>query len=139
MIPSDNAAFRIGDWRIEPALDEISRDRETVKLEPPNMQVLVCLAQHAGEVVSVEQFLDPVWKDVVVTPYSVYQAMAGLRHAFGDDRKEPAYIGNVPRRGYRLIAPVAPKTSEFVLPCAARLTYSVGRIAVIQCEFFGIP
>jgi TolB-like protein len=58
--------------------------------------------------VSVDQLLDAVWKDVVVTPDSVYQAVAGLRRALGDTSKEPAYIANVLRRGYRLVAPVTP-------------------------------
>ena len=101
-----NAAFHIGQWRVDPALDEISRDGETVKLEPRTMQVLVCLAERAGAVVSVSQLLDVVWKDLVVTPDSVYQAVAAVRRALGDDPKDPTYIANVPRRGYRLIVPV---------------------------------
>ena len=112
MILPENASFRIGDWRIDPALDEISCDGRTIKLEPRTMRVLVCLARRAGEVVSVDDLLDAVWKDVVVTQYSVYQAVAALRRSFGDDPKAPTYIDNVPRRGYRLLAPVAvPATS----------------------------
>jgi TolB-like protein/DNA-binding winged helix-turn-helix (wHTH) protein/cytochrome c-type biogenesis protein CcmH/NrfG len=105
-----SAAFRIGPWRVDPALDEISRNGTTVKLEPRTMRVLVCLAEHAGEVVSVNQLLDTVWKDLVVTQYSVYQAIAVLRRALGDDPKSPAYIANVARRGYRLISPVDTET-----------------------------
>jgi len=101
-----NTAFRIGQWRVDPALDEIARDDATVKLEPRTMRLLVCLAERAGEVVSVNQLLDSVWKDLVVTPYSVYQAVAVLRRALGDDPKNPTYIANVARRGYRLILPV---------------------------------
>jgi transcriptional activator of cad operon len=108
MIVGDNRVIRIGAWRVDPALDEISRDGATVKLEPRAMRVLLCLAEHAGQVVSVDQLLDAVWKDVVVTPDSVYQAVAGLRRALGDTSKEPAYIANVLRRGYRLVASVAP-------------------------------
>jgi TolB-like protein/DNA-binding winged helix-turn-helix (wHTH) protein/Flp pilus assembly protein TadD len=100
------AVFRLGQWRVDPALDEISRAGNTVKLEPRTMRVLVCLAERAGEVVSVNQLLDVVWKDLVVTPYSVYQAIAALRRALGDDRKHPTYIANVTRRGYRLVAPI---------------------------------
>lgn len=99
--------FRIGDWLVDPAIDEISRAGNVHKLEPRAMRALVCLAERAGEVVSVEQLLDAVWKDVVVTPESVYQAIAALRRALGDDPKQPAYIANVVRRGYRLIAPVS--------------------------------
>jgi TolB-like protein/DNA-binding winged helix-turn-helix (wHTH) protein/Flp pilus assembly protein TadD len=101
-----NAIFHLGQWRVDPALDEISRDGQTVKLEPRTMRVLVCLAERPGEVVSVNQLLDVVWKDLVVTPYSVYQAVAALRRAFGDDSRNPTYIANIARRGYRLIAPV---------------------------------
>jgi TolB-like protein/DNA-binding winged helix-turn-helix (wHTH) protein/Flp pilus assembly protein TadD len=112
MIPSDRTAFGIGAWRIEPALDQITRGGVTAKLEPRTMRVLVCLAEHAGRVVSVEQLLDAVWKDVAVTQASVYQAVAGLRRALGDDQKNPIYIANVQRRGYRLIAPVVPVEHE---------------------------
>ena len=103
-----HAPLRIGDWRVDSSLDQISRDGKAVKLEPRAMGVLMCLAEHAGQVVTVDQLLDTVWKDVVVTPDSVYQAVAVLRKALGDDPKQPAYIANVVRRGYRLVAPVTP-------------------------------
>jgi TolB-like protein/DNA-binding winged helix-turn-helix (wHTH) protein/Tfp pilus assembly protein PilF len=99
--------LRIGALRVDPALDEIERDGQTIKLEPRSMRLLVCLAERAGDVVSVEELLQEVWKGVVVTPVSVYQAVAGLRRVMGDDAKNPVYIANVVRRGYRLIAPVS--------------------------------
>ncbi len=104
----DSSSLRIGAWRVDPALDQISKDGNTVKLERRAMQLLLCLAEHAGQVVSVEELLDQVWAGVVVTPDSVYHAVAALRRMLGDDTKEPTYISNVPRRGYRLVAPVAP-------------------------------
>jgi TolB-like protein/Tfp pilus assembly protein PilF len=104
----DNPVFRIGAWRVDPALDEISNGSETVKLEPQTMRLLVCLAEHAGGVVSVEELLDQVWKEVIVTPNSVYHAVATLRRILGCDAKNPTYIANTLRRGYRLIAPVVP-------------------------------
>jgi TolB-like protein/DNA-binding winged helix-turn-helix (wHTH) protein/Tfp pilus assembly protein PilF len=105
--PIGDAAFRLGQWRVDPALNEISRDDTTVRLEPRTMRLLVCLAEHAGDVVNVNQLLDTVWKDLVVTQCSVYQAVAALRRALGDDRKNPTYIASVVRRGYRLVAPVS--------------------------------
>jgi len=39
------------------------------------MRLLVCLAEHAGEVVSIDDLLTEVWPDVTVTPDSVYQAV----------------------------------------------------------------
>jgi TolB-like protein/DNA-binding winged helix-turn-helix (wHTH) protein len=108
MNPPNSHVLQIGAWRVDPALDEISTEGTTVKLEPRTMRLLVCLAEHAGQVVSVEQLLDEVWKDVVVTPNSVYRAVAALRRDLGDDTKDPTYIANILRRGYRLVAPVAP-------------------------------
>jgi TolB-like protein/Tfp pilus assembly protein PilF len=108
MASADHSLLRIADLRVSPALDEIYKDGRTIKLEPKAMQLLVCLAQHAGEVLSVDQLLDLVWKDVVVSQDSVYAAVAALRRTLGDDPKTPTYIANVVRRGYRLIAPVSP-------------------------------
>jgi transcriptional activator of cad operon len=108
MIESPVTAFRVGEFLVEPALDTISKEGVTTKLQPRTMQLLVCLMGHAGQVLSVEQLLDFVWKDVVVSQDSVYQAVTSLRRLLGDDPKEPKYIENVMRRGYRLIAAVSP-------------------------------
>jgi len=76
------------------------------------MRLLVCLAEHAGEVVSIDDLLNQVWPDVTVTPDSVYQAVASLRRLLGDDSKQPTYIATVPRLGYRMVATVSPWTDE---------------------------
>lgn len=70
------------------------------------MRLLIYLAERANEVVGIEELLSAVWKDVVVTQDSVYSAVAALRRALGDNTHDPLYIANVPRRGYRLVAPV---------------------------------
>ena len=103
----DNSTLRIGAWRVDPSLDEISKGGKTVRLEPRAMRLLVCLAAHPGHVVSVEQLLREAWKDVIVTPDSVYHVVAALRRLLGEDGKDRSYIATVPRRGYRLVAPVA--------------------------------
>jgi TolB-like protein len=100
--------LRIADLRVDPTLDEICKEGQTIKLEPKAMQLLLCLAERAGEVFSVDELLDLVWKNVVVSPDSVYAAVAALRRTLGDDPKSPKYIANVARRGYRLVAPVSP-------------------------------
>ncbi|HZE43466.1 MAG TPA: winged helix-turn-helix domain-containing protein [Steroidobacteraceae bacterium] len=131
MTPLQSSVLCVGDFRVDPALDEISRDGATVKLEPRTMRVLLCLAEHAGQVVSVHQLLDAVWKDVVVTSDSVYQAVAGLRRALGDTSKEPAYIANVMRRGYRLVARVAPWVDAASLSIAKERAADVPSLAVL--------
>ncbi len=72
------------------------------------MRLLLCLAEHAGEVVSIDDLLNQVWSGVIVAPDSVYQAVASLRRLLGDDPKQPTYIATVPRLGYRMVATVSP-------------------------------
>jgi transcriptional activator of cad operon len=85
-------------------------------MEARTMRLLLCLAERAGEVVSIDDLLDQVWSGVIVTPDSVYQAVASLRRQLGDDAKEPAYIATVPRLGYRMVAAVSPWAGEPIAP-----------------------
>jgi DNA-binding winged helix-turn-helix (wHTH) protein/CheY-like chemotaxis protein len=99
--------LRVGDWRVDPTLDCIERNGALVKLEPRSMRLLLALAERPGLLVSFDELLVTVWKDAIVTSSSVYECVAQLRKALGDTRDPPHYIATVPRKGYRLIAPVA--------------------------------
>jgi transcriptional activator of cad operon len=107
-MPTGNSdgAVQIGEWIVNPSRDTISKGTETQKLEPRTMRLLMCLANSGGEVVSVDRLLTEVWTGVVVGSASVYQAVSQLRKLLGDVDPNPTYIANVPRKGYRLIAPV---------------------------------
>ncbi|HRD96957.1 MAG TPA: winged helix-turn-helix domain-containing protein [Rubrivivax sp.] len=100
--------MQIGRWVADPQLDELRADGEIVKLEPRQMSLLMALARKPGQVVSTDELLDTVWPGVVVTPNSVYKAVALLRRSLGDESDQPRYIANVPRKGYRLLMPVLP-------------------------------
>jgi transcriptional activator of cad operon len=118
--------LRIGAWRVNPASGEISRNGETARVEVRTMRLLVCLAEHAGEVVSIDDLLDEVWSDVTVAPDSVYQAVTSLRRLLGDDPKQPTYIATVPRLGYRMVATVSPWTDHPVTQSAAKRNAQTG-------------
>jgi TolB-like protein/DNA-binding winged helix-turn-helix (wHTH) protein/Tfp pilus assembly protein PilF len=98
--------LQIGEWIVNPSRDSISKGTETQKLEPRTMRLLLCLADAPGEVVSVDRLLNEVWTGVIVGSASVYQAVSQLRKLLGDVDPEPTYIATVPRKGYRLVAPV---------------------------------
>jgi transcriptional activator of cad operon len=118
----------IGDWSVNPTTGQISRGSETVRLEARTMRLLVYLAEHAGQTVSIDEMLKEVWSGVIVTSDSVYQAIASLRRELGDDPKQPTYIATVPKLGYKLIAPVS-ATKEV----PRRKGWLVGAIAVAIC------
>src|SRR3984885_3601194 len=109
-MPAGNSdgAVQIGEWIVNPSRDTISKGTETQKLEPRTMRLLLCLANSAGEVVSVDRLLSEVWSGVVVGSASVYQAVSQLRKILGDVVPNATYITTVPRKGYRFIAPVRP-------------------------------
>lgn len=115
----DGAPFRIGEWVVDPRADELHREGRTVKLEPLRMRLLVALARRPGEVVFSNELLDTVWKGAIVTPSSLYQTVAQLRQHLGDDPAAPTYIETVPRKGYRLIAPVSPCSRQVAAAPAA--------------------
>lgn len=72
------------------------------------MAVLVCLAEHAGDVVS-RDFLDEhVWQRSVVTDHALTCCISELRRSLGDTCKQTRFIETVPKQGYRLVAPVVP-------------------------------
>ena len=100
------AGFRIGECLIEPRQNRIVRGEIEVRLEPRVMDVLVCLAERAGEVVSRETLNEQVWGNVVVTDQAVTNCISELRHHLGDDRSAHRVIETIPKRGYRLTAPV---------------------------------
>lgn len=105
--PGDTIApFQVGDWLAVPERNLLRRGDEQVKIEPRTMDVLRRLARQPGTVVSQAELEADVWVGVIVTSQSVYQAIAQLRRVFGDDPRHPQYIETVPRRGYRLVAPV---------------------------------
>jgi transcriptional activator of cad operon len=90
------------------------------------MRLLLCLAEHPGEVVSIDDLLNQVWSDVSVAPDSVYQAVTSLRRVLGDDPKQPTYIETVPRLGYRMVATVSPWTDPSVAHRGVHANAQVG-------------
>ncbi|MCG6867944.1 MAG: winged helix-turn-helix domain-containing tetratricopeptide repeat protein [Gammaproteobacteria bacterium] len=101
-------AFHVGDWSVDSASGRITRDGESVKLEPRVMEVLVYLASHQGEVVSRQELEETLWAGTVVSYEALTGAIQKLRRAFKDDRKAPRVIETLSKRGYRLVAPVYP-------------------------------
>lgn len=97
--------LRLGDFTVDPAAGEMTGPAGREQLDPKVMQVLVLLAQRAGEVVPRNQLLEQVWPGVVVgddvVSRCIYQLRRHLRQAGGDERYA-ALVETLPKRGYRL-------------------------------------
>ncbi len=99
-------SFMVGDWLVEPTLLRMTRNGEVKKVEPQVMAVLEYLVAHAGQVVTKENLMDTIWKEVIVTENVLTRAISSLRKVLGDDRFNPKYIETISKTGYRLIAKV---------------------------------
>jgi transcriptional activator of cad operon len=131
--------LRVGAWCVNPKSGQISRDGENARVEVRTMRLLLCLAEHAGEVVSIDELLDKVWSDVTVAPDSVYQAVASLRRLLGDDPKRPAYIETVPRLGYRMVAAVSPCEHHSIAPAGSARTSDIEAPAQATADSLDLP
>ncbi len=99
--------FRLGPWKVEPLRGAVTGPQGGAQhLEPKVMDVFVCLAEHANELVSREELQEVVWHGHAVTDEPLTRAIGELRRVLQDDRGDPKYIETVPKRGYRLIGDI---------------------------------
>ncbi len=98
--------FMVGDWMVAPDRGQINRAGIIERVEPKAMDVLVYLSAHQNEVVTREELETNVWHGALVGYDAVTNSVIKLRKALGDHAREPGIIATIPKRGYRLVAPV---------------------------------
>ncbi|QOY20083.1 AAA family ATPase [Xanthomonas citri] len=98
--------FRLGPLLVEPERLTLIDDGQTITLEPRMMEVLIALAERAGEVISAEQLLIEVWHGSFYGDNPVHKTIAQLRRKLGDDSRQPRFIETIRKRGYRLLPKV---------------------------------
>lgn len=76
------------------------------RLEPRAMDVLVYLMQRAGRVVTRQELEDNVWAGTIVSYEALTVTINKIRSALQDNPHKPEFIETLPKKGYRLIAPV---------------------------------
>lgn len=102
-----HAAFRLGEWTVRPAACSIERPGTVRHLRPMLMDLLVLLAENAGKVVSRDELTAGVRDERFVSESTLSRDIAVLRQLLDDDTKRPRYVETIPKRGFRLVAPVA--------------------------------
>lgn len=100
-MPSEIA---FGEFRLDLRNGLLYRGSEELKLPPRALAVLAYLVERADQVVSKQELMASIWKDVVVEEASLKEAVSLIRTTLGDDAQEPRYIQTVHRRGYRFVA-----------------------------------
>ncbi len=79
-------------------------DRE-IELRPKSFEVLRCLVENSGRLVTKDELFKAVWPNVVVSDEALTQCISEVREAISD--RAQTMIKTMPRRGYRFAAPVS--------------------------------
>lgn len=106
-MPNDNPrTIKIGDSDFDLANRTLRRDGEDIPLPPKPAEILSLLVEKNGQIVTREELLETVWPDTFVEEGNINYTISLLRKSLGDKN----LIQTVPRRGYRLNAPLSPPT-----------------------------
>lgn len=103
--------FYLGDCLVRPSRGEVVHGGSVTRAEPKVMDVLVCLAEHAGDVVAKDEIYRVVWSDACVSDHVLTHTIWQIRQALGDREA----IESVPKRGYRLVVPVRLAAADVAL------------------------
>jgi DNA-binding winged helix-turn-helix (wHTH) protein/TolB-like protein/Flp pilus assembly protein TadD len=88
---------------------ELFKEGTKVRIQQQPFRVLALLLERPGEVVTREELRQAIWPAGTFVEFDVGldAAIHKLRSALGDSAEHPRVIETLPRRGYRLIVPIA--------------------------------
>ncbi len=100
--------YRFGLFEFSAATRELRRDGVLVRLQSQPAQVLACLIERAGRVVSRDDLRKTLWgRDTFVDfDRGLNFCISQIRSALNDDSVDPVYIRTIPKHGYQFIAPI---------------------------------
>ena len=102
-----HAMFRVGDWLVDARANRIERGDDVKTLRNKAMELLVLLANQAGQVVLRDEIVERIWEgNEYVATKGITNTIWTLRQSLGDTADTPQYIETIAKRGYRLLAPV---------------------------------
>jgi DNA-binding response OmpR family regulator len=103
----------LGSMRIDFDRQEAFCEERPVHFTAKELAMLRLMVEHAGQVVSRDQFLDVVWGySTFPTTRTVDRHVASLRGKIEDDPDHPRFIQTVHAAGYRLCLPDVTKPSQ---------------------------
>jgi DNA-binding winged helix-turn-helix (wHTH) protein/predicted TPR repeat methyltransferase len=101
-------SYEFGNFRLDVTEHKLTRiDRPTNSSIPEKaFRTLVHLVRNPGTLLTKEDLLNNVWKDVIVEENNLVKAIFAIRRFLEDMSDQPAYIETVPKHGYRFVADV---------------------------------
>ena len=109
----------VGPYTIDLAARQVRLGSDVVELQWRQFEALRLLVEANGEPVEREKLLEALWPGVTVEEASLNQCISQLRKAL-NDTPDTGLIQTVPRRGYRLGAPLRPAELPAERPVVSR-------------------
>ena len=81
--------FRMGDWIVRPVEGMLEGDAGQRHLQPKSMDVLLCLAKSAGDIVERDALIAEVWGQTAVSDEPLTRCIHEIRRELGDTRGQP--------------------------------------------------
>jgi len=101
--------FRFNNHTFDPDTGELDGPRESLRLQPKPARLLAMLLEAAGELVERDAIRDALWPDTTVDfDAGLNTCMRQIRTAIKETGGEAELIETLPKRGYRIVVPVAP-------------------------------
>jgi len=102
------AVVRFADFEADLRTGELFRGKKKIRLQEKPFQILRALVESPGELVSNEELRRRLWSTNVFVDFDrgLKTAISKLRRALGDSGAHPRLVETLPRRGYRLVAPL---------------------------------
>lgn len=92
----DKRFYDFAGFRLDTINHRLLRGGETIALTPKEFEVLLALVENAGNIVSKDELLEAVWRDVFVNEETLMRNISWLRKKLGGEK----FIETVPKRGY---------------------------------------
>ena len=98
--------YAFASFRFDPERRTLTGTGGATDLTDRQSDVLACLIDRHGEVVSKDDLIGAAWGGIAVGDNSLEQVISDLRRLLGDTTQSPTFIQTVARRGYRFRAEV---------------------------------
>ncbi|MCA1625287.1 MAG: winged helix-turn-helix domain-containing protein [Acidobacteria bacterium] len=98
--------YEFGDFCIDAVNHLLLRRGRPVPLKPKAFDTLLILVKNRGRVIEKDELMELLWADTFVEEANLTQNIYELRKVLGESAREPYYIENVPKRGYRFVGEV---------------------------------
>ena len=104
--------WQLGPLYYDASQRQLADTKQQLYLEPRQHQLLICLLQTPGQVVSRDTLIMQVWQGRIVSDSAINRAVSLLRKAFSQLDNTHNYIETQPKLGYRLQLPVKRAAGE---------------------------